>query len=139
MIKDENFYTVFGWMLNRLHLRGNDLKVYALIYSFSQDGESEYKGNLSFIEEFTGASGATIKRSLARLEAIKYIEKTERNSSTGGTNTYKIVPLDIVFAMLEGVGQNELPPQIKMSYPVAQNELGVGQNELRYKGRLKHI
>ena len=40
MVKNENFYTVFGWMLNELNLRGSDLVVYAIIYSFSQDGES---------------------------------------------------------------------------------------------------
>ena len=43
MIKDENYYTIFGWMINRLHLEGNNLKIYALIYSFTQDGKTEYK------------------------------------------------------------------------------------------------
>ena len=33
-IRDENFYTVLGWMLNVLGLKGNELIVFAIIYSF---------------------------------------------------------------------------------------------------------
>lgn len=52
-IKNENFYTVLGWMLNTLELKGNELIVFAIIYSFSQDGESEFTGSLSYIQAFT--------------------------------------------------------------------------------------
>lgn len=52
-IKNENFYTVLGWMLNTLELKGNELIVFAIIYSFSQDGESEFTGSLSYIQVFT--------------------------------------------------------------------------------------
>nr|DAI57620.1 MAG TPA: hypothetical protein [Caudoviricetes sp.] len=31
-IKDENFTTIQGWMLNRLNLKGNELIIYAIIY-----------------------------------------------------------------------------------------------------------
>lgn len=46
-IRNENFYTVLGWMLNVLELKGNELIVFAIIYSFSQDGESEFTGSLT--------------------------------------------------------------------------------------------
>ena len=51
-IRDENFYTVLGWMLNVLELKGNELIVFAIIYSFSQDGESEFTGSLSYLQTF---------------------------------------------------------------------------------------
>lgn len=51
-IRDENFYTVLGWMLNVLELKGNELIVFAIIYSFSQDGESEFTGSLSYLQAF---------------------------------------------------------------------------------------
>ena len=44
-IRNENFYTVLGWMLNVLELKGNELIVFAIIYSFSQDGESDFRAN----------------------------------------------------------------------------------------------
>mgnify|MGYP006917400816 CR=1 FL=1 len=51
-IRNENFYTVLGWMLNVLELKGNELIVFAIIYSFSQDGESEFTGSLTFMQTF---------------------------------------------------------------------------------------
>lgn len=51
-IRDENFYTVLGWMLNVLELKGNELIVFAIIYSFSQDGQSEFAGSLSYLQTF---------------------------------------------------------------------------------------
>ena len=68
MVKNENYYTIFGWMLNELKLSGIDLIVYAIIYSFSQDGESEFKGSVAYISDFTGGSAKTIRLSLIRLE-----------------------------------------------------------------------
>ena len=101
MIRNENYYTVFGWMLNKLHLSGTDLIVYAIIYSFSQDGDSEFKGSLSYMSDFTGASEKTIRRSLQRLESDGLIEKIEKNKSSGLANSYKIT--------YQGDGQNDHP------------------------------
>lgn len=39
-------------MLNVLELKGNELIVFAIIYSFSQDGESEFTGSLSYLQAF---------------------------------------------------------------------------------------
>ncbi|MCM1297650.1 MAG: helix-turn-helix domain-containing protein [Muribaculaceae bacterium] len=116
MVKDENYYTVFGWMRNRLHLKGNDLIVYALIYSFSQDGESEFKGSLSYITDFTGASRRTIISTLASLEERGLITKDDKNSTTGRPNTYKAVPLDEI-----EVCKNSTPPAQISHSPVGKN------------------
>lgn len=121
MIKDESFYTVQGWMRTRLGLVGNELIVYALLFGFSQDGISEFRGNEQYIEEFTGASHATIGRVKKSLEARGLIERTKYAGKTDG---FKCVPLD------------KLPPEIfergelKLSLPRAQNEPARAQNEL---------
>ena len=141
-VKDENYYTVCGWMINRLHLGGNDLKIYALIYSFSRDGESEYKGKLSYLAEFTGASEKTVKRRLDWLEALGYIEKTDRNSAEGKSNTYKAVPLETVFEALEGGGQNDLPPvgQNDRPFLTCNNNINNNSDNNRlYRERKKEI
>ena len=41
MVNPNNFYTVQGWMVTELGLRGNELAAYAIIYGFSQDGASK--------------------------------------------------------------------------------------------------
>lgn len=125
MIKDESYYVVQGWMRNRLQLKGNDLIVYALVYSFSQDGESEFKGSLQYLTEFTGASERTIRRILDDLEVRGLIKRNDRNASTGLTNAYKCTPLDEIESLGGGadkmtapVGQNDRPPSDKMTAPL---------------------
>ena len=128
MIKNENYYTVFGWMINDLHLSGNNLTTFAVIYSFSQDGKSTFKGSLSYLMEFTGASLATVKRCLFQLEKEGLIYKNSKNRQCGGTDGYCVSQ-----TIFDRVAQNELPGGggwLKMSYPVAQNELPPAQNEL---------
>jgi hypothetical protein len=67
-IKDENFYLVSGFMVNRLGLKGVPLNVYAIIYGFSQDGESEFPGSLQYLCDFCGGvSKPTIIKALKEL------------------------------------------------------------------------
>lgn len=121
-LKDENYYTVFGWMRNDLHLKGNELTIYALIYSFSQDGESEFKGSISYIKDFTGASRTTIKSILASLEERGYIAKCNRNKDTGETNAYRAIPREEIRG-----SQISTTPQTETVHPVAENRPPCGQ------------
>jgi DNA-binding MarR family transcriptional regulator len=50
-MKNENYINIQGWMINELKLKGNELILYAIIYGFTQDGETEYKGSLSYLSE----------------------------------------------------------------------------------------
>lgn len=78
--KDKNHYLIFGWMMNRLGLKGNKLIVYAIIYSFTQDGESKYYGGRKYMAEAAASSLPTIDRALQELEAEGYIHKEERDN-----------------------------------------------------------
>lgn len=125
MVKDTNYYTIFGWMINRLHLKGTDLKIYAVIFSFSQDGKSEYKGSNSYLADFTGTGERTVSRILADLESRKFIEKTDDNASTGQFNGWRVVPLEKLEALgiipKEGDSQNGDPPSPNCPTPDSQN------------------
>lgn len=77
-VRDENYYTVHGWMIRRLKLKGVQLSVYAIIYGFTQDGECEFKGSLQYLCDFTGdTSKPTIIKALKDLIDKGYIERTE--------------------------------------------------------------
>ena len=76
-IKDENFYQIQGWMLNRLNLKGIDLQIFAIIYGFSQDDETEFTGSIGYLSEFTGTSRPTVIKSLKKLCENQYIMKKE--------------------------------------------------------------
>lgn len=75
-ISDTNFYTVFGWMLNVLGLKGNELTIFAVIYGFSQDGKSEFDGSISYLQSFANISSKqTVYTMLESLQNKHYIKK----------------------------------------------------------------
>ena len=74
-VNDFSYYQISGWMLNKLNLKGTTLQIYALIYGFSQDGETEFKGSLQYLCDFTGASKPTVISALKKLVAEDLIIK----------------------------------------------------------------
>lgn len=77
-IKDENYFQVSGWMLNRLQLKGSELYVYAIIYGFTQDGESWFTGSRQYIADFIGCSSKrTVDNCLENLVNKGLLEKRE--------------------------------------------------------------
>jgi len=69
-------------MVNRLKLSGNELMVYAIIYGFSQDGESWYEGSGKYIADSVGISRRAVSLILNGLVEKGYIKKfdyTEKN------------------------------------------------------------
>ena len=74
-IQDESYFQISGWMLNKLNLKGTALNVYAIIYGFTQDGESEFKGSRQYLCDFTGATKPTIDKALNFLIENKGITK----------------------------------------------------------------
>ena len=88
-IKDANYYVVHGFMLNRLGLKGTALNVYAIIYGFSQDGESEFKGSRTYLCDFTGATRPTIDKALEDLTERGLITKTTERINNVAFNKYK--------------------------------------------------
>lgn len=124
-ITDTNHVTVQGWMRTRLNLDGVNLLVFAIVYSFSQDGESEFRGSIDYIKEFIGKSRDTVMRSLKYLEENKLVKKIDHNTDDGKTNGY-IVDIERVNALISGVGgiANCDNPHSKLQYEEPQNATG---------------
>lgn len=89
-IKDENFYQIQGWMINRLGLKGVPLNVYAIVYGFSQDGENEYTGSLQYLCDFCGGvSKPTVINALKALVECGYLLRREEVINGVQFNKYK--------------------------------------------------
>ena len=88
-VRDDNFFLVSGWMLNRLNLKGVPLQVFSIIYGFSQDGEGSFTGSLQYLCDFTNASKNTIIKALKELVEKKYIVKSESTINGVRFCTYK--------------------------------------------------
>lgn len=89
-VKDENYYQIQGWMINRLGLKGITLSVYAIIYGFSQDGENEFTGSLQYLCDFTGGtSKPTIIKALKELVENDLLLRREEVINGVQFNRYK--------------------------------------------------
>ena len=76
-IKPNNFINIQGWMVTELGLKGNELIIYAIIAGFSQDGESNFHGSLSYLSEWTNTSKQTVINCLISLQDKGLIIKNE--------------------------------------------------------------
>lgn len=94
-VKDESYFQISGWMINRLGLKGTTLNVYAIIFGFTQDGESEFTGSRQYLCEFTGATKPTIDKSLNELIDKHLIIKKSNVINNVLFNKYK-VNLDMI-------------------------------------------
>ena len=85
-----NFFQINGWMVNELKLSGNILMVYAIIYGFSQDGESYFTGSRKYLCDFTGASKPTIDKALEELLCMGLIIKESEKKNDIVYNRFKV-------------------------------------------------
>jgi len=113
-MKPENFYTVFGWMVEELGK--NEIPVYAIIYGFSQDGEGEYTGSLKYLCSLTKQSLSTVKRTLEGLVEKGWIKKRTTKIANVTFNSYRRVhgePPQVI--VNSPPGHDELAPQVIVS------------------------
>lgn len=124
-IKDENYYQISGWMLNRLNLKGTELQVFAIIYGFSQDGESMYTGSLNYLSDWLGTSRPTTIKALKGLVDKGYILKEQLEMNGVTFNRYR-ANMQIIDDFR---GSKEtLPPENKL-YTGSKESLPEGSKE----------
>lgn len=77
LVNNENYINIQGWMINELKLSGNSLLVYAIIYGYSQDGESVFSGSLQYLADWCNATKQGIQKNLKELIDRGFIQKQE--------------------------------------------------------------
>jgi len=78
-LKDHNYITIQGWMVNKLELSGNELMVYAIIYGFCQDPTDPfYRGSGKYFADSLRVSRRTVSTVLEELVKKGYIKKHDR-------------------------------------------------------------
>lgn len=78
-IKNENFITIHAWMISRLGLSGASLIIYAVIFGFSQDGESYFRGSRQYLADWCNCSLSGVKKCLKQLQEIGLIEQVHHS------------------------------------------------------------
>lgn len=112
-IKNSNFYVVNGWMVNDLKLTGRELQVYAIIYGFTQDDDTEFCGSLNYISDWLGTNSRhTAIRAINNLLARGLITKRQTKINGVAVNYYKVVW--------------PYPPQIESNAQLRNENMGGG-------------
>lgn len=72
--KTKEYFTVYDWMITDLRLKGSELLLYAIIYSFCKDGETMVTG-LEYLANRTAMTTIHVCRCLNSLQEKKTIIK----------------------------------------------------------------
>lgn len=76
-MREDQYVVIQAFMLSDLHLKGNELIVYATIYGFTQDGSHWFYGTRGYLAEWCGAKRETVDRCLKSLIDKGYVERRE--------------------------------------------------------------
>lgn len=87
-MKKESYLTIQSWMVTDLHLKGNELLAYALIYGFSQDEQSCFYGSYQYVMEWLGVDKTTAVRVLKKLEEKGLLRKWQEKDGGVTVNRY---------------------------------------------------
>ena len=100
---NDKYISIQGWMVEELKLKGNDLLVYAIIYGFSQDNESEFTGSLSYLATWCNSTKNGIQKNLKKLIDAKLISKKSTIKNGVKYCSYSCTPYNRV---VQGIQQS---------------------------------
>ena len=113
MQDDEIYFKIYKWMYKRLGLKGGELEIYALIYSFSSSG-NPFTKSANWISDLIGLKRCQITNILKILTEKNYILK--ENSAKGYANSYTVNP-DFVYTPTEPIPVPETPAKNSTDNP----------------------
>ena len=132
-VKKNTFVCLHDFMVTEYELKGNELFVYAIIYGFSQDGESCFCGGLKYLQDWTKSSKQGILDVLKKLLDKKLIIKYEVFEGNRKFCKYKVTRSKENEE--ENKGQESLSTMVNKVDGVGQESLPQGSNKLTDKGQ----
>ena len=141
-IKEGNYYTVQSFMRNDLKLKGNELSIYAIIFGFTQDGESWFTGSLTYLQDWLGVSKNTVRSALDSLVGKGFIFKDTQ--SVNGIvynrykNNYSVSKIDTnnkEYNILDNINNNIIPSKEKKPYGELNNVMLTDEEYQKLKDR----
>ena len=77
VVKDNVYFSIQAWMVTKLKLKGVERDIYAIIYGYSQDNESDFHGSLNYLSQLTGYTKNGICKALKSLVDKGLISKQD--------------------------------------------------------------
>lgn len=91
-MENKGYTLIQDWMLN-LPLSYREIAIYAIIYGFSQDGETRFEGSLGYLAKKTKATRDTARAALRKLVDEGLIDRAIVNKNGVEFHTYKVRPM----------------------------------------------
>ncbi len=103
----DKYITVLGWMVADLHLKGNELLIYACIYGFSQAEDQVFNGSLQYLADWTNSTRSGVVKNLKSLVEKGLIEKKDVYKNNVKFCEYRATELYRVYnGVVQGVQQS---------------------------------
>ena len=74
-VNPNKYIVVQGWMLTELHLKGNELLIFAILYGYTSGDGHAFTGSLQYLADWTNSTRQGVQRALKALLDKGYIEK----------------------------------------------------------------
>ena len=130
------FITIPYFLRDKLDLKGSELIISALIYGFSQDGESWFTGSTEYICHWTGTEKKNVLRVLKSLVERDIIEKKEVTVNNIAKKCYYKFNIDIISGLqkdtrtgLQKDTQYNIDNDIIVDDNIKGDNIGKGENE----------
>lgn len=128
-MKNENYINVQGWMINDMELKGNELLIYAIIYGFTQDGESEYHGSMRYIAEALKITKGSVHSCMEKLLKKSLIEISTMDHKNG--NKYRTCAVQKMNA--KKVSRSKIGTQPVQKMNATRSKIGTNNNNTNNK------
>ena len=121
-VSSDNYITIKAFMVNELHLSGNELIVYAVIYGFSQDGSSWFTGSRKYLAAWCQTSEKSVTHNLKKLLDAGLIEKRTHYERGCTINDYRAIRSARHRGEESSLGGKKVPSTGEESSPVRGEE-----------------
>lgn len=119
---NEKFVVISEFMVDKLKLKGVELIVYAVIYGFSQDGESVFSGSQSYLAKWANASTRSVRLALTSLVEKGLITKFDK--SVNGVSVAEYAVCD--FHLLD----EEKISYVQKNFPKGEEKISYGAEKI---------
>jgi len=136
---DRNKFIVLqGWMISDLHLKGNELIIYACIYGFTQMENQVFNGSLQYLADWTNSTKQGAIRCLKSLVEKGYIQKRHKMINGVKFCEYYATNVNTLLNKVEYPIKQSLTGGIKQSLP-NNIEIYNTENNIRKRIDYEHI
>ena len=90
-LNNKNYIAIADWMVTDFNFNTRELLCYAIIYGFSQDGESVFSGSLNYLSTWLGIRRDNVMRYLNSLVEKGVVTKEKKTSASKSWCEYKVI------------------------------------------------